>query len=328
MKMHFVCSALIALALVPAASADPILPYQQPIEQQLTADLNAGTGNTATLNKALTAYGKASKSLSSDISILRNLNDLLADEAGYESLLADAASAYLSDFQVRRNVLGEQLRPAPRSSTKTTAQKQLRRLDGSLSNAVNATSTAQRISALQSSATKLINTSNTVQRALRTRSGLSSMVAQIGAISFQSTRGFIAGGTNFSAAPGTGVGVFNDGVLAITGIGNGNIVRAIHLHVEGITSDTPATYPIGSGGNFAFYDATDRTRRDEYHFEADSSLTNSAVPGAFVTIDYISTNYILGRFAFVGTNSQPQTAKDTNTIVTVSNGEFQLNFSR
>ena len=328
MKMHFVCSALIALALVPVAFADPILPYQQPIEQQLTADLDSGTGNTATLNKALTAYGKTSKSLTGDTSILRNLNDLLTDEAGYESLLADAANLYLIDFQVRRNVLAEQLRPAPLSSTKDAARKQLSRLDASLSNAVNAVSTAQRISALHSSAGKLINTSNTVQRALRTKIGLSSMKASIGAISFQSSRGFITGGTNFSAAPGTSVGVFSDGVLAVTGMANGNIVRAIHLHVEGITSDTPATYPLGSGGNFAFYDATDRSRRDEYHFEANSSLTNSAVPSAFVTIDYISTNYILGRFAFVGTNSQPQTAKDTNTIVTVSNGEFQLNFSR
>jgi hypothetical protein len=100
MKKHFVCSVLIALALVPAASADPILPYQQPIEQQLTADLNGGTGNTATLSKALTAYGKKSKSLSSDISILRNLNDLLADEAGYESLGGGGARPAFSVFKV------------------------------------------------------------------------------------------------------------------------------------------------------------------------------------------------------------------------------------
>ena len=57
MKMHFICTTLIAFALIPILSADPLLPYQQPIEQQITADLNGGTGDTATLNKALTAYG-------------------------------------------------------------------------------------------------------------------------------------------------------------------------------------------------------------------------------------------------------------------------------
>jgi hypothetical protein len=330
MKIHLLVGpVLLGCVLVPFAPADPILPYQQPIEQQLTTDLNGGAGNAATLNRALNAYHRASRSLSGDISILRSLNDLLASESGYASLLADAANAYLADFQPRRDAIVEQLRPAPRSTSKTLARKQIRRLDGALSNAVDAASTAQEISALQSAAAKLINTSNTVQRALRAPIGLSSMVARIGALSFQSTRGFIVGGTNFTSAPGAGSGAFDagNGILAVTAFANGNIARAIHLHVEGITSDTPATYPLGAGDNIAFYDATDRPRRREYHFEANSALANSTVPNAFVTIDFISTNYILGRFAFIGTNSLPLTNKDTNTVVTISDGEFQLNFS-
>jgi hypothetical protein len=279
------------------------------------------------LNRALAAYGKTSRSISGDISILRNLNGLLANEAGYASLLGDAANAYLTDFQGRREVIEEQLRPAPRSTLKTQARKQFRRLDGVLSNAVNAAGTSQRISALQSAATKIINASNTVQRALRSPIRLSSMVARIGALPFQSTRGFVVGGTNFTAAPGGGSGSFGNGTLAMTAFANGSIARAIHLHVEGISSETPATYPLGTDQNIAYYDATDRPRGREYHFEADSAMVNSTVPEAFVTIDFISTNYILGRFAFVGTNSLPVTNKDTNTGVTISEGEFQLNFS-
>ena len=154
------------------------------------------------------------------------------------------------------------------------------------------------------------------------------MSARIGTLPFESNRGFIAGGTNFSSAPGTGVGQFENGTLSVTATANGNIVRSIHLHVEGITTTTPATYPLGAGENSAFYAATDRPRRREYHFQADSALTNRTVPEAFLTIDYIGTNYLLGRFAFVGTNAFPVPVRDTNTLVRVSEGEFQLNFGR
>jgi hypothetical protein len=328
MKIHrFACSLVTACALVGVAVADPILPYQQPIEQQLTTDLEAGGGNTDVLNRALAAYGKTSRTLGGDISILRNLNALLADEPGYGALLSDAANAYLTDFQGRRDELNEQLRPAPRSATKTQARKQIRRLDTILSNAVDGAGTSQRITALQSAATRIMGASNLVQRALRSPIRLSSMVARIGALGFQSTRGFVVGGTNFTGAPGGGSGTFGNGTLAMTAFANGSIARAIHLHVEGISSETPATYPLGTGQNIAFYDATDRPNGREYHFEADANLSNSTVPEAFLTIDFISTNYILGRFAFVGTNSLPVTNKDTNTVVTISEGEFQLNFS-
>jgi hypothetical protein len=326
MKKRFVCAVLLAWAWVPVVSAIPILPFQQSIEQQLTIDI-AGGGDTAVFEKALAVYNRPARSLSKDISILRQLNELLAAQPGYAVLLADAANAYLVDFQARRDAVEEQLRPAPRSATKLLARSQLRRLDTSLSRAVNAAGTGQQISALQSAATRLNNASNTVQRALRARIGLSSMAARIGVRSFESTRGFIIGGTNFTSTPGIGAGMFNDGVLAVTAIANGNIVRALHLHVEGITSDTPATYPLGTRDNFAFYNATDRRRRREYHFQADPALTNSIVPNAFVTIEYIGTNYILGRFSFMGTNSIPAKPDDTNTVVTVSDGEFQLNFN-
>lgn len=328
MKMHLpVCSMLVAFTLIPFASADPILPYQQPIQQQLTTDIAGGAGDLNTLNKALNAYQKASRSLNGDISILRNLNELLADQPSYPALIVDAANAYGNDFQGRREALAEQLRPAPRSSTKTSANLLLVKIDKGLSNAVNAVTTAQEISALQSVSSKLATTSTTVQRALRAPIGLSSMVARIGSLSFQSTRGFIVGGTNFYSTSGTGVGAFENGVLSITAVDNGSVVRGLSLHVEGITANAPATYPLGAGENRAFYDATDLPRRREYHFEADNALSNGTVPNAFVTIDFIGTNYVLGRFAFVGTNSRPVTAKDTNTLVTVSQGEFQLNFS-
>ncbi len=108
MKMRFLQlpSLLFAsAALVISSSADPILPYQDPIAAQLTADLNAGTGDAQTLNRALSAYHKTSKSLKSDIGILKNLNSILADTAGYPPLLLGASVAYQSDFQGRRDDL-------------------------------------------------------------------------------------------------------------------------------------------------------------------------------------------------------------------------------
>jgi hypothetical protein len=114
-------------------------------------------------------------------------------------------------------------------------------------------------------------------------------------------------------------------VLTISAFDNGGIARGIHLHVEGIGSNTPATYPLGVGQNTAFYDATDVTPRREYHFAVDATASNGIVPSASLTIDFISTNYILGRFAFVGTNIVD--LGDTNNTASIHQGEFQLNFT-
>jgi hypothetical protein len=267
--------------------------------------------------------------LSGDIAILRDLNRLLDEEPNYPTLLKTAADDYLADFTVRSAALAEQLRPAPRSSTKTSAQSVLRRIDGSLSNAAAATTTSAEISSLASAASQLATASNTIQSALRQPVGLSAMSARIGALGFQSTKGFIAGGTNFQSADGTGNGTFaaDTGTFDVTAVANGGIVRSIHLHVEGIGTNTPATYPLGVGQNTAYYRATDLSNRREYHFDARSELTNSLVTNAWVTLDFIGTNYVLARFAFMGTNSRPVTASDTNTVVTISAGDVQLNFS-
>lgn len=336
MKICFLLQSLwtgLSLALlIPDAMADPIRPYQQPIEQQLQTDINGGAGDLNTLNRALSTYHRASRSLSSDMSILRDLNNLLADQPNYPALLFDAANAYLIDFQLRRNVLAEQLRPAPRSTAKTSAQTSLRKLDGSLSNAVVAASTTNttiEIRHLATAAGKIQQTSNAVQRALRAPIGLSSVVAKFGSLKFASGRGAITGGATFQSDPGTAVGEFgsSNGVLTFSAFDNGNIARAIHLHVEGITSNTPATYPLGVDNNSAFYDATDVSSRREYHFQCHPALTNVLVANSFLAIDFINTNYLLGRFAFIGTNANPFSATDTNTVVTIHEGEFQLNFS-
>lgn len=328
MKMHLLLSSMLIIgAALPVsdACADPILPYQQPIEQQLTADLAGGSGDAKTLNKALDTYHRTSKSLSGDIGILRDLNNLLAETPNYPALLAGAADAYANDFAVRRDALVEQLRPAPISTTKTSAQKMINKITAALSNAENATVLSKRIANLQTAATKIPPTSNTIQRALRTKVGLSVMKAKVGVLNFKSTRGGITGGT-FQTDVGNAIGDFfvSNGVLTISGFDNGAIARGIHLHVEGISSNTPATYSLGVGQNSGFYDATEVSKRHEYHFAADPSLTNGFVPAATVTIEFISTNYILGRFAFVGTNIVD--CCDTNTTASIHQGEFQLNF--
>ena len=71
-----------------------------------------------------------------------------------------------------------------------------------------------------------------------------------------------------------------------------------------------------------------------YMFSKFSALT-------VVSIDYIGTNslfisstssipisgYVLGRFAFVGTNEYALNSNTNRATVTVSEGEFQLNFN-
>ena len=330
MKMNVSSLLMICVAplLVFRAHADPILPYQRPIEQQLTNDINAGTGDANTLNKALDTYHRTSKNLNGDISILRDLNKLLAETPNYPALLADAASAYLLDFEIRQNVLTEQLRPAPLSSTRTSAEQMLAKIDKALSNAEIATVTSQRIKHLQTAAMTIPPTSNTVQKALKAKVGRSQLSARIGVVKSQSSKGGTTGGTIQTTA-GNGIGEFDETqrFLSFSAFDSGNIARGIHLHVEGISPLTPMTYPLGVDQNFAFYDATDTSNGREYHFVVAPNLTNSTVTNASLTIDYIGTNYVLGRFAFIGTNVF-HASDDTNNTVTVSQGRFQLNFIR
>ena len=321
-------SLLVGVASVFQASADPILPYQQQIEMRLTNQIALGVGDLTALNKALDAFHKKSKNLSGDITILQNLNNILDEELGYPPLISDAATDYLTDFSVRRDVLYELLRPAPRSSTKDSARKSLGKLDNALSNAVIATNITSELSYLQTAAQKLNTSSNNVQMALKQPIRLSSMGAFIGALKFRSSAGYVTGGTNFATNPGTAVGEFSPqaGTLTLSAIDNGTFTRGISLHVEGIVPFSPVTYPLCVGNNTAFYDVTDTSVAKEYHFLGNAAMTNSVVTNAWLTIDYIGNNYILGRFAFRGTNMFPTPASDTNTAVTVSQGDFQLNY--
>ncbi len=318
---------LVSATLALDSKADPILPYQDPIAAQINADLNAGTGDAKTLNRALTAYHKTSKSLSSDVSILQNLNTLLANTAGYPPLILNAADAYQVDFEGQRDTLNEQLLTAPITDARDSARTSLGKLTKTLSNSVHAPTISKRLSLLRNAGSQVISSSNAVQRALNANVGLSIMTAHIGALAFDSEKGFVTGGTNFQTTDGNAIGEFAEsGILTLSAIDSGSIARGIHLHVEGVGTNFPATYPLGVGGNLAFYDATDIQKKREYHFQVDPLLTNSVVTNAFLTIDFIGSNYMLGRFAFRGTNATPFDVTATNTLVTVSSGEFQLNF--
>ena len=323
-------SLLVGVVSVFQAAADPILPYQQPIAAQLNNDLNAHTGDLKTLNKALDAYHKTSKSLNGDLTILKNLNSLLDTTAGYAPLLSDAAANYLTDFQVRRDAIREQLRPAPRSATKNSANRTLAQLDNALSNAVLHTVTSKRITDLQSAAQRLTSASNTVQRALRQPLRLSSLGARIGVLKFQSNRGTVAGDTSFLTSSGTTIGDFAPaaGTFSVLAIDNGSFTRGIQIYAQDITTNFPATYPLAAGENSAFYDVTDVASQRPYQFQASNTLTNSLVTNAWLTIDFIGTNYILGRFAFLGTNTAPTSVANTNlSSATISQGDFQLNYN-
>jgi hypothetical protein len=330
MKMRFFLSSVLLIAstaCVLKSSADPILPYQAPIAAKLTDDINANNGDLQTLNRALAAYHKISKSLAGDLSILQNLNSILANTASYPPLILDAANAYQSDFEAQRDTSAQQLLLAPITASRTSARTSLDKLTKTLSNSVHATTISKRITLLRKAGAQVVSASNSVQRALKAPVGLSIMTAQIGALAFDSTKGSITGGASFQTSDGDAIGEFaEDGVLTVSAIDSASIVRGIHLHVEGVGTNFPATYPLGVGNNRAFYDATDIPKKREYHFQADPLLTNSVVTNAWLAIDFIGSNYMLGRFAFRGTNANPFGATDTNTVVTVSRGEFQLNF--
>ena len=162
------------------AKADPILPYSQPVAAQLTSDINGGSPDVKTLERALKSFHATSKSLRGDANILRNLNTTLNPIAGYAPLLTNAALDYQADFQLRRDEITGQLIPAPISANKTSARSALTRVNNSLSNAVLATTTAKRIQHLQNAASLLATASNSVQRARHTRPGRSQIVARHG----------------------------------------------------------------------------------------------------------------------------------------------------
>jgi hypothetical protein len=334
MKIHFVAPLLTLCAasvLSFRAAANPVLPYQEPIAMQLTNDVNAG-GDTQAFEQGLNIYHRTSRSAHGDIHILRDLNELLADEANYPALLADAAAAYLAEFKNRRDTLEALLRAAPLGHRRNQARRRLDRVDSALSAAEDASTTSARISHLHTAAVRIVTATHAVQRARRATIHLSSMHARIGALKFRSSAGYITGGPRFDSETGTTIGAFDssNGVLTISAIDRGRVHRGIQLHVEGISTNTPATYPLGVGENTATYDATDLrgSRRREYRFQCNPTLTNGLVTNSFLTIEFIGNQYLIGRFAFNATNSHPRTLGSTNTTVTVRRGVFQLNYRR
>jgi hypothetical protein len=334
MKMRALFCSLLVVCVAPLlvfrAVADPILPYQEPIEQRLVNEIALGIEPLATLNKALNAYHKPSKSLNGDLSILSNLNILLGEVTGYPPLLAQAANDYMAYLQVQNLQLTAQLIPAPLSSTRQNAANALQKVETSLSKAASATSLSAQISKLATAASQQKTASNQVQQALKQPIGLSSMRAKVGAITFKSSKGYTTGGTNFSSALGTAVGEVSsrENTLTFSAVHNGSIIRGISLHVEGISLQTPAIYPLGVGRNTAFYDVTEASTRQAYHFQGLTTLTNSLVPFAFLSIDYIGSNYLIGSFGFMATNTANYYISNTNSLLTtISQGQFQLNFN-
>ena len=106
-----------------------------------------------------------------------------------------------------------------------------------------------------------------------------------------------------------------------------NYRSGIHLRVEGTDLSQPKTYSLAADRNTALYVATDRTKKIEYHFDVIPGLTitnstSTNVVVSMLTIDAVTTNYVLGRFTFAGEDFTPNDQK-TNAVVTL--GEFQLN---
>jgi hypothetical protein len=327
MKMHLLrrslAAVLAAAALVQCASADPFLPHQQAIGAQLESD---AAGGDALYRRALRVYQRRSTSIATDLVILRDLNRLLAEQPSYPTLLDNAADLYQGELQTGSTTLAETLRPIHLSSFRRAALVSLERLNFALADAAEADTTAEQITFLQRAASHLRTGNRLANQAARQPVGFSAMLARFGVLEF---RGTVVGGTNFQSDAGSAFGEFSsNGVLSISGIQGGRLSRGIHLHVEGVTTNFPATYPLGVGANHAFYDVVDLSRRREYHFVCDPALTASNVPNAFLSIDHIGTNFILGSFAFVGTNHHPRTPTTTNNTVIVSRGEFQLNYKR
>jgi hypothetical protein len=311
----WVCGAVVGLVSLMQCSADPILPYSLPIATQLSNDLAAAPGDK-TLNSALNAYHRPSRNVFSDVSILRNLNDLLADVSGYSGLLSDATGNYINDVDARIAGLQSAVLPTPRSSYRSNSFVQLRAASNALNEARSAATTTDAIASLQDAARRVTSASNSVVHALAAKVKYSSMYAKIGKL-------------HLSPSRGETTGFFQDGVLNVVGHDLAqSITRSILIHLEGVSMETPATYELGTGANKAFYYGTDIRRQTEvqdFTFEAQPSAEGRP---STVTIDAITPRFIIGRFQFTGLLTQTNAVipSDTNLITTITNGEFQVNF--
>lgn len=319
MDPRSLCGVMTALVGLLSASADPILPYTQPVAAQLSNDVAAlqaipdrtpeENKRLATGNSALRSYRRTSRNFTTDISILRSLDSLLARSPGYPALLADAVTGYINDFYSREEELRTSVLTAPRSMIRSNALAQLNSITNKLAHASTAATTTKAIPFVQAAAQKLPVASNNVVHALTARVRLSSMGASIGRLSFIST-------------PGTTHGTFLNGTLELTAFDQGIVVRNLDFHIEDVGTNTPATYFLGVGKNTATYTASD-PKRGEFHFV---SIPGSESNPSSLTVDSITPLYMIGHFHFTGQAIDPVPGNDTNTIAAVTNGEFQLNF--
>lgn len=314
--VRFVCIGSLAFGALNMAVADPILPYANPIAEQLAVDiatLEANPDRTPADNQqlrdsraALEAFERTSTSLPGDVAILRNLNTTLP--IAYETLLTGVVTEYVGDFHARRQDFESQLASTPRSAARRLATTQLRSISNILSRIEEPATTARNLDHLGSAARRLVTVSNVVRRATLARTMPSSMTARIGRLLFNSTRR-------------STIGFLTNGVLNVAAFHVAELGRGIQIYLTGVTAETPATYPL-SGDNFATYTAMAPNNR-VFVFQ---SVPGPAENPSAVTIDAITPRFLIGRFNFTAEIQGPVASGDTNTITTITNGEFQLNF--
>jgi hypothetical protein len=288
------------------ASADPILPYSQPIAVQLSND------TSATAQSALNVYHRSSSTLSSDVSILRSLNSLLAGSAAYTNLLSDAVIGYIGDFAVRADDLETTLLPAPLTRTKTNAFGRIHILRSRLSIAETNENRKTQLSHLAYVAGRFSSASNTVKQALRAKTGNSSVWANIGKLPFRTD-------------PRDTAWSFAEGSLNISATNRGPFKRTLLMNLVEVSELSPATYLLATNGNEATYIAQDMDKRDKPEFVFDG-LPLGPAGTSMLRIDAVTEDFIVGRFQFTAETPLPTRPDDTNRVVTVTNGFFQLNF--
>jgi hypothetical protein len=217
-------------------------------------------------------------------------------------------TSYKTDFQARHHDFELALVGAGRSAVQRQAATRLRSISNVLVKIENSTSTTMTLGYLDISARRLMAVSNLVRRAILMPINPSSMTAKIGRLSFNATQR-------------STIGFLTNGVLNLAGFSVADFGRGIQLYVTGVTTNTPATYPL-VGNNSATYTAVAPSSR-VFIFQ---SIPGPEENPSSLTIDAITQRFVIGRFNFTGVIQGPISDSDTNTTATVTNGEFQLNF--
>jgi hypothetical protein len=327
------CAAWTLVVGLTSVVADPVLPYSLPIADKLTneiAVLEAIPDRTAAQNQelntdrtALNRYHRESASLRNDISILKGLDQLLGENDGFPFLIEQSAHDYLTDFELREAGLRRTVDMAPRSNIRSNAYKKLNAVSNALAKGEAASTTRALLNQLAIAASKLVPASNITSHAAAAKVKGSSAYAKIGKLVFNVPPG------SSCACGANAFGTNQNGVFDFTAIDGGTVRRDITFHIEGVSSDTPATYELGVGANTAVYTITDPLRKSH---GTNTVIQFYAIPGpetnrSVLIIDNIASNYMVGRFSFTGFTTNELTKVDTNQITTITNGEFQLTYT-